>query len=575
MNIEIPERIENETAKVDKYAIARLEREKHVDAVLQSTSSRKIVVAGPGTGKTHLFKRILEGKKQTLTLTFVNSLVEDLSLDLCGISTVKTLHGFALSVIKTATKKSIKLFPKLGRVIKEDATILLDEAIDFDYLFHNRDDENKHIKFYKKRKDFYGYYGYADVVFAAVKYFEKTKAKIPTFQQVVVDELQDFNLLEVCLIDLLAEKSPILLAGDDDQALYESLKSASPQHIRQRYSEKSFGYDAFCLPYCSRCTDVIVEAFNDIITGASSEGYLGGRIEKPFRYFDDERKDCDCDANPYLMYAQLFSKQIPWLIQKCIEELANEVRDKFSVLIISPTRTQSRRIAAALRQKGFKNLLFVERRDSEEASLLDGLMLLLEKPNCNLGWRVVAKELLSETEFEAILKTTGEEDAKPVAELLSNELKKEVTRMVKVLSLVSKDKELPDESAFADLLTKVDIDPYGMAKDFLKNEIDSRTPSNSNPAIRKIPITATTIQSSKGLAADYVFITHFDDRYFIKNSDKSKIVDQDICNFLVALTRARKKVFLISSETTKTPAFLDWIEPERIQQMKVKSKAIS
>jgi len=138
--------------------------------------------------------------------------------------------------------------------------------------------------------------------------------------------------------------------------------------------------------------------------------------------------------------------------------------------------------------------------------------------------------------------------------------------MLKVLSLVSKDKEVPDENAFADLLVKVDIDAYGLAKDFLKNEIDSKALSNSNPA-RKMPITATTIQSSKGLAADYVFITHFDDRYFIKNNDKSKIADQDICNFLVALTRARKKVFLISSETTKTPAFLDWIEAERIEHI--------
>jgi sigma54-dependent transcription regulator len=183
MNIEIP--IEKEAAEVDKYAIARLEREKHVYAVLQSTSSRKIVVAGPGTGKTYLFKRILEGKKQTLTLTFVNSLVEDLSLDLCGISAVKTLHGFALGVIKTATKKSIKLFPKLGRVIKEDATILLDEVIDFDYLFHNRDDENKHIEFYKNRKDFYGYYGYADIVFAAVKYLRRGRTRYQLFSRLL------------------------------------------------------------------------------------------------------------------------------------------------------------------------------------------------------------------------------------------------------------------------------------------------------------------------------------------------------------------------------------------------------
>jgi superfamily I DNA/RNA helicase len=573
MNTELPEPIGKEAAELDKHELARLDREKHVDAVLQSKSTKKIVVAGPGTGKTYLFKRILEGKKPTLTLTFVNSLVEDLSLDLCGISAVKTLHGFALSVMKTATNQSIKLFPKLEQVIKEDAIILLAEAIDFDHLFHNREDENSHIGFYKKRKDFYAYYGYADIVFAAVKYFEKKKDKIPAFQQVVVDELQDFNLLEICLIDLLAEKSPILLAGDDDQALYESLKSASPKHIRQRHNDNSFGYEAFCLPYCSRCTRVIVEAVNDIVTGASQDGYLKGRIAKPFTYFDDKEKDRDCDNNPYLEFAQLFSKQIPWLIEKNIEQLANEVKGQFSVLIISPTRTQSRRIVTALKQKGFKNLLFVEKRDSEEPSLLDGLTLLLANPKCNLGWRVVAKELLSEAEFEKIMRSTDGTDAKPIADLVTADVKKDVSQMLKIVGLISKDKDLPDEDAFAELLKRFDVDVYKMAKQFLKNELDSRMPSNSNPAIRKTPITATTIQSSKGLAADYVFITHFDDKYFVKDTDKTKISDQDICNFLVALTRARKKVFLISSETTKTPAFLDWIEPERIHHMKVKSKA--
>jgi superfamily I DNA/RNA helicase len=144
--------------------------------------------------------------------------------------------------------------------------------------------------------------------------------------------------------------------------------------------------------------------------------------------------------------------------------------------------------------------------------------------------------------------------------------------MLKILTVISKDKELPDEEAFAELLRRLDVDPYEMANDFLKSELDSRMPSNSNPAIRKIPITATTIQSSKGLAADYVFITHFDDRYFVKDDNKTNVSDQDICNVLVALTRARRKVFLISTETTKTPLFLSWIKPERFELMKFKSK---
>ena len=68
----------------DTYSYARQERQRHVDAVLNSPARHKVVVAGPGTGKSHLFKQILRGKKNALTLTFINALVADLALDLCG-----------------------------------------------------------------------------------------------------------------------------------------------------------------------------------------------------------------------------------------------------------------------------------------------------------------------------------------------------------------------------------------------------------------------------------------------------------------------------------------------------------
>ena len=109
---------------VDKYTKAEKEREKYVDAVLNSPSRKKIVVSGPGTGKTYLFKRILEGKKKSLTLTFINHLVEYLSLELCGLSEVRTLHSFAYSILYRASK-NVKVFPKLWKVIKEDAYILI------------------------------------------------------------------------------------------------------------------------------------------------------------------------------------------------------------------------------------------------------------------------------------------------------------------------------------------------------------------------------------------------------------------------------------------------------------------
>jgi len=75
-----------------RYEKAIKDRQAFIEKILISKSNKKIIVAGPGTGKTYLFKKILKGKNNTLTLTFVNALVEDLSLELCGISEVKVLR---------------------------------------------------------------------------------------------------------------------------------------------------------------------------------------------------------------------------------------------------------------------------------------------------------------------------------------------------------------------------------------------------------------------------------------------------------------------------------------------------
>ena len=46
-----------------KYDQAKSERQKYVDAVVSSSAKKKIVAAGPGTGKTYLFKEVLSGAK--------------------------------------------------------------------------------------------------------------------------------------------------------------------------------------------------------------------------------------------------------------------------------------------------------------------------------------------------------------------------------------------------------------------------------------------------------------------------------------------------------------------------------
>ena len=555
------------------YAAAEQKRKEHVDAVVNSSSNKKIVVAGPGTGKTYLFEQILKGKSNTLTLTFVNALLEDLSLEFCGRSEVRTLHSFALEIMNEAKKEDITIFPRLTEIISKDARFLLKEEIDFEHVFHNKTAEQKHIDFYKARKDYYGgYYGFSDIIFAAVRFLEDHKNKIPKFEQVLVDEFQDFNKSEVALIDLLAEKSPILIVGDDDQALY-GFKSASPEHIRQRYTDSGSGYDPFSLPYCSRSTRVVVDAANDIIKAAAKNGHLRNRVNKPFKYFDDPDKDKVSDANQQIPYKQLQASQIPYHIQKDLEKIARERRKVFTALVICPFNVQCNTVVDALKKKGFVNVNFKEKEDKKELTLLDGLELLLKRKNCNLGWRIIAEKLLNDKEFETVLEQTIEGKAVLISELIKTDLRKQVGQILKTLRAVRDGTLTEDEPELVELLKTININAYGMARDRLKDELKPYAPSAPKvsfcePEVKNISITVTTILSSKGLDADYVFITYFDDQYFIRDKDKSKITDQEICNFLVALTRAKSKVFLFSSNVQKKPVFLTWIDKNRIKEIK-------
>lgn len=547
----------------DKYVHARRERQRHVDAVLDSRARHKVVVAGPGTGKSHLFKQILKDKKTPLTLSFINTLVADLALDLCGLSEVKTLHSFARGALAAAIGAPVDVFPKLSTVIREDAKILLNEDVDFDWIFHNRDDSNKHLEFYRHRKSYYdNCYGYVDIIFAATKYLEKHRDRIPAFDQVVVDEFQDFNNLEVSLIDLLSERNPLLLVGDDDQALYD-FKSASPEYIRDRHRNHREEYASFVLPYCSRCTRVIVDATNDVVEAAVKSGRLKNRIDKPYLYFDDADKDCESAQSPTLVYTQKFDAQIPWFIEQRIKEIANVERRTFGVLIISPIKAQCTSIVSALRSKGFENIQGAAKRDADGLTVLEGLEILLNDGKSNLGWRIVCQALLGQTDFESLLRETTNDQAPRISDILGDDNRRRVRGLLKILRKV-RDDGVVDNDELSQICEVTGVDPFQLAKSALRDRMAA--PVLGRSIARKVPIRATTIQSSKGLAEQYVFITHFDDRFFIKEKDKTDISDRDICSFLVALTRAKRKVFLISSEK-KDPTFLTWINQNRIERI--------
>lgn len=63
------------SGSLDKYEI---DRNRYTNLILNSSASNRIVAAGPGTGKTHLFKQTCKKEKNVLNLSFINELVNDI-----------------------------------------------------------------------------------------------------------------------------------------------------------------------------------------------------------------------------------------------------------------------------------------------------------------------------------------------------------------------------------------------------------------------------------------------------------------------------------------------------------------
>src|SRR5438067_13669707 len=85
----------SEEEKTDELQEMERLRAEATRRIVESTAANKLVVAGPGTGKTYTFQEALRAAGgKGLALTFIRNLVDDLRDALGDLADVFTLHGF-------------------------------------------------------------------------------------------------------------------------------------------------------------------------------------------------------------------------------------------------------------------------------------------------------------------------------------------------------------------------------------------------------------------------------------------------------------------------------------------------
>lgn len=546
------------------------ERGKILQSILDSKEQKKIIVAGAGTGKTFTFSKILKLNPdgENIAMTFIRLLRNDMAESLGEFAEVRTFHEFCKKILHE-NRGGFFLYPKLTTIIKEDSKHLDVDCKNFDEKFQVLDETGCEISFYLKRGDYYNTVAFNDSVYRMWKELQRTPDIISNFDQILIDEFQDFNPLEVAFIDELEKKGDILIVGDDDQAVYDT-RFSTPHFLREKF--QSGQYEKFELPFCSRCTEVIVNTTNAILTAAQANGNLKNRVPKRYECFI-ESKEVENEKYPHITTAQITNiRTVIKFLKKKIEEIASdeiteswEEGKEYPTILIVGARQYLNPIFKNFKDD-YANITF-KQSEKSEVNICDGYDFLSHNIKSNLGWRILINFLMKHDTIKSIIAKSNNGTA--LIELLPEKFVEQQMSIISIIAGLNK-KDEDNDLLLADLEILVDVN--------LLEEIKAKFLPPEEPEIildkTQSSILLTSYQGCKGMSAGFVFIVGANNG--IMPRDISNISDVEISQFVVALTRTRKKCYILSENWMYAPkdkngnwipknersTFIDWIPAE-------------
>ena len=277
-------------------------------AIISENSEHKILLAGPGTGKSytilgyivHLIQEKKVDPKSILLITFTRAATNELKQKVrkelgedAELPRVSTLHGFALrQLMRNSDKikalpegfsiandfeerylimediktliggKKIKEVRRLFNLLSANWETLNIERSDWEVNFDNPE----FLGAWQEHRNIYGYMLRSELVYQLKKALEQEQdIKIDNpIDYLIVDEYQDLNQCDLAIIEHLREKgTKVFCAGDDDQSIY-GFRYAYPEGIRMFLKEVP-NSEEFKLSECYRCDKDILSLSLQVI----------------------------------------------------------------------------------------------------------------------------------------------------------------------------------------------------------------------------------------------------------------------------------------------------------------------
>jgi superfamily I DNA/RNA helicase len=362
----------------------------------------------------------------------------------------------------------------------------------------------------------------------------------------IIDEYQDFNASEDALIENVVRRAKgVMIAGDDEQVLYTSLRDGTPDLIRERYQSDAFA--KAMLPLCSRCGFHICRAsrhFADSVLKDES-------IHKVF-----EPLDTDDKGSPIKMVACPLPSSALDYIERFLKEHEHEITERqiaindgsntdHCVLILSQSATASF-LKTKRSQKRYDALLKTI-RDYECAPEQ-------EQSRRDMDYIAVFEDSTDNYRLRRVLYHEGVED--PVVRQLIHEA---IGRGVSLSELESPVIEAAIKTC-ADVIESSLRDAHETMDIVAEFQKLQEAALDDLTRVHGSPVELITIQKAKGLTADHVLLLGFDDTNMSYVSQSA---------FYVALTRAKVSLHIVTSlgagGASRPHDYLDLLPDENLE----------
>jgi superfamily I DNA/RNA helicase len=551
-------------------------RNGNAETIAQHDSGRLLIVAGPGSGKSYLFlSRIRHwlanhSSGSIYVTSFVRKLVRDLQAEIqSGFAeedrnrlSVTTLHGLARSIVERSHgTEAHRLEPNAKVISPLWSGVVWQDVCAFHTQRHALASLER--QFYTERFEmtdawpeilgtylqicrFYNAVGFAHMIVLARLAVHRDPSLISD-QLWIVDEFQDFNAAEEHLIrQVSVDALGVLIAGDDEQALYQQLKASHPEIIISYYDDAAFANAM--LPYCSRCSYHVCLAASGFIAqhrepGAIKKIYLPLQVQE-----QDPRVRVVAAAGPgaAVDYIRRFVEEHRNELEAHRAEMESGQETDPFLLILTPERT-----VCFYRTGGAQDELLTLVDEWSHVELGHGADYWGVMAHCavdadardNFALRKILDAAGLSVEAVHPLLAQALDRGCRLCEVASPDIASAIERS-HAIAAIARDTAVPahDRAQAIDDLVGVE-DLVRLATDLATSPIDplgNIASDESEEAIETAgamaPIELLTLVGAKGLSARHVIVLGCDDVNMLRTS---------ALTFFVALTRARSSLHLL------------------------------